>query len=352
MAKLINKDINYNLDSSNMQDAIASFPRQIDESFKIMEDWSPRNEYLEIQKVMILGMGGSAIGGDIAKVIVQNKCSVPIIINRSYSIPEWVDDKTLVIASSYSGNTAETLSSFKLCKEKKSSIIILSTGGILGDYAMEMNLDLIIIPKGFQPRAAIGFSFTLIILILRYFGFISDIIINNIKNSIIPVEKLSLNISQSNNLALEVATKIHNTCPIIYGSENLGWVIALRFRGQLAENSKMLSFHHHFPEQNHNEIEGWTKNENIMSQFSIIWIKDEEDHVETKLRMKITSSLLESVSGKQIIISQSGENRIERLLKLIHFIDWVSYFAALLNNVDPTPVNRIQELKNKITKIV
>ena len=175
---------------------------------------------------------------------------------------------------------------------------------------------------------------------------------NDVKNSIIPLEKLSLTISQSNNLAFEVAKKIHNTCPIIYGSENLGWVVALRVRGQLAENSKMLSFHHHFPEQNHNEIEGWTKNENIMIQFPIIWINDEDDHLETKLRMEITSSLLKSVSGEHVIISQSGENRIERLLKLIHFMDWVSYFAALLNKVDPTPVNRIQELKNKITKIV
>ena len=112
----------------------------------------------------------------------------------------------------------------------------------------------------------------------------------------------------------------------------------------------MLSFHYHFPEQNHNEIEGWTVNKNIMSQFSIIWLRDVDDHCKTQNRMDISSSLLESIPESQFNISQSGVNRVERLLKLIHFTDWISYYVALLNNVDPTPVHRIQELKTRISK--
>ena len=102
----------------------------------------------------------------------------------------------------------------------------------------------------------------------------------------------------------------------------------MRFRSQLAENAKMLSFHHHFPEQNHNEIEGWTVNQDIMSMLSIVWLKDEEDHLGTRARMRISSTLLESSAGSQLEISQLGVNRVERLLKLIHFIDWVSYYTA------------------------
>ena len=149
---------------------------------------------------------------------------------------------------------------------------------------------------------------------------------------------------------MEIAEEIYSTCPIIYGSEDLTWVVALRFRGQLAENAKMLSFHHHFPEQNHNEIEGWTVNKDIMCRFSIIWLRDVDDHTGIQARMNIASSLLETFPGSQINILQSGANRIERLLKLIHYTDWISYYTALLNNVDPTSINRIQELKDRIAK--
>ena len=147
-----------------------------------------------------------------------------------------------------------------------------------------------------------------------------------------------------------MAKEIHKTCPIIYGSEDLTWVAALRFRGQLAENAKMLSFHHHFPEQNHNEIEGWTVNPDIMDKFSIIWIKDEDDHPGIQARMRISANLLESSTGSQFEISQTGVHRVERLLKLIHYTDWISFYAALLNNVDPTPVTLIQELKVKLSE--
>ena len=317
-----------------------------------MNNWEPQNEYPGIQKIMVLGMGGSAIGGDVARVISQNSCTVPIIINRSYNIPEWVDSHTLILASSYSGGTEETLSAFAQCRERNCPIIVLSTGGKITELANEYGLDIVTVPSGFQPRAALGFSFSLILILLRSLGFVQSKTVKMVENSIEPLEILASELNRSENPALAIAEQIHSTCPIIYGSEDLTWIAALRFRGQLAENAKMLSFHHHFPEQNHNEIEGWTVNRDIMSRLSIVWLKDEEDHLGTRARMRISSTLLESSAGSQLEISQSGENRVERLLKLIHFTDWVSYYAALLNNVDPTPVNRIQELKLKISEIV
>ena len=190
----------------------------------------------------------------------------------------------------------------------------------------------------------------MIILLLNRLKFVPDEDIILVKNAIEPLEMLSLELNCSENSAVKIAEKIHTSCPIIYGSEDLTWVAALRFRGQLAENAKMLSFHHHFPEQNHNEIEGWTVNEDIMRRLTIIWFRDVDDHPGTQARMDISSSLLGSVPGCQLTISQSGAHRTERLLKLIHYTDWISYYAALLNNVDPTPVNRIQTLKDRIAK--
>ena len=342
--------LNSSLDKSNMKLAIAQFPDQISKSFDIMKSWSPQKIYKDINNILIIGMGGSAIGGDVARVIAQNDCSLPIFVNRSYNIPDWVGANTLVIASSYSGNTEETLSAFNQCKQKKSSIIAITTGGDIENYANQYKLDKILVPCGYQPRAALGFSFTCILILLNRLGFISDKIIDILYDVIDPLMSMSLQMQNNDNEALKIAEKIYTTCPIIYGSEDLTWVAALRFRGQLAENSKMLAFHHNFPEQNHNEIEGWTCNKNIMDNMSIIWIHDTSDHIGVKSRMRISSKLLDLKAGLQVQIKQEGLNRIHRLIKLIHFTDWVSYYAALLNNVDPTPVNRIQELKLKISE--
>ena len=341
--------LNTELDQSDMRGAIGGFPHQINQSFSIMSNWTPQNNYIDIRVIMVLGMGVSAISGDVARVISQNSCTVPIIVNRSYNIPKWVDSHTLILASSYSGDTVETLSAFVQCRERNCPIIVLSTGGKITELVNEYGLDVVTVPSGLQPRAALGFSFSLILIMLKRLGFVQSETVTMVENSIEPLETLVSELNRSENPALTIAEQIHNTSPIIYGSEDLTWVSAVRFRGQLAENAKMLSFHHHFPEQNHNEIEGWTMNSDIMSRFSIIWLKDEEDHPGTQARMKISSTLLESAAGCQLDISQTGENRVERLLKLIHFTDWVSYYAALLNNVDPTPVNRIQELKLRIS---
>ena len=350
MDQVLEQHINMELDHSNMKGAIANFPSQIKESFDIIRSWSPVNTYMGIQNIMVLGMGGSAIGGDVARVMAQNHCTVPIIVNRSYTIPQWVDTQTLILASSYSGDTEETLSAFLQCRERNCPIVVLSTGGELTDSANELGLDKISIPRGYQPRAALGFSFTLLLLTLQRLGFLSKEVIDGVKNSITPLEILSSELSKSENKALEIAKKIHITCPIIYGSEDLTWVAALRFRGQLAENAKMLSFHHNFPEQNHNEIEGWTTNPDIMNRLSIIWLRDVDDHPRTQIRMDISSSLLNAYAGSHLTISQMGSQRTERLLKLIHIIDWISFYAALLNTVDPTPVDRIQELKGRISQ--
>ena len=234
------------LDQSDMRGAITEFPNQIKKSFSIMSTWKARLEYRNIENIMVLGMGGSAIGGDVARVLALNANSVPIIINRSYNIPEWVGSNTLILACSYSGGTEETLSAFAQCRERNCPIIVLSTGGIITDYADKYDLDRIPIPSGYQPRAALGFSFSLILILLHRLGFVQSQIIEMVEKSIKSLELLSIEMNKDENKAITIAENIHTTCPIIYGSEELTWVAALRFRGQLAENAKMLSFHNHF----------------------------------------------------------------------------------------------------------
>ena len=166
------------------------------------------------------------------------------------------------------------------------------------------------------------------------------------------ITKLCDELSDCNdeNPAVILANEIHSMCPKIYGSEDLTWVAALRFRGQLEENAKMLAFHHSIPEQNHNEIEGWSSHPNLLATKRIIWLRDKDDHPRSLGRMEVTKKLLDGQAGKQLEIVEKGRSPLIRLLKMIHFNDWVSYYAALLNNVDPTPVERIKKLKEEIAK--
>ncbi len=339
-------------DKSNMHDAILSFPTQIKQILDMMEDWNPQHSYSGINNILILGMGGSAIGGDCAKVISQNSCSIPILVNRSYNIPKWVNKSTLVLASSYSGNTEETLSAFHQCISVNAKVLVISTGGEITELANKNNLDVFKIPTGFQPRAALGFSFSSILMVLNKLNFIEDKLVNELSNSVELLSKYSSKFTSENedNPAIEYADKISNSIPVIYGSEDMTWVIAYRFRCQLEENSKVLAFHHHIPEQNHNEIEGWNQYPDFLENISIIWLKDEDDHIRSLKRMNISKDILRDIPKQQIIIETKGKSRVTRFLKLIHFTDWISYYLALQNKIDPTPVMRIQDLKRKMNE--
>ncbi len=334
-----------------MHAAIAGFPGQILHILDAIKSWKVENAPDRYSSILILGMGGSAIGGDLLKTAVGSQCKIPIMVNRSYTIPAWVNEHCFVVASSYSGNTEETLSAFAAAEKQSAHITVLSTGGTLTDLAIKKGYDLIKVPGGLQPRAALGYSFTALVGILLRAGFITADLTNELGKAARSIRQLSseLQIENPENEALQIARKIHNTLPVIYGVEGFSEVAALRFRGQLAENAKMLAWHFALPEQNHNEIEGWTCNPDLMKKLAIVWLADEADHPRVAKRREITSGLLNEKSAFQITLHATGDSPIERLLKLIHLLDWISYYTALLNEIDPTPVNRIMLLKGKMS---
>lgn len=347
-------DLKTKHDLANMFDAINGFSIQIQDSVNQMKNWTPDNKPIDVRNILILGMGGSAIGGDIARVVLQNECDVPILVNRSYNIPAWVNGHTLVIASSYSGNTEETLSGLDQCIARRAQIIAMTTGGRVGGIAVENSFDVIPMVPGLQPRAALGYSFTLLLMALIKLEFGKADLVNQLENAVIKLDSISesLNKFDDDNYAIKVSKKIYESIPVIYGSEDLTWVAALRFRGQLAENSKMMAFHHHIPEHNHNEIEGWNSYPELLKKLVIIWLPDQQDHKRSLARMKISRELLSDLPSSQINITADGNSPLVRLLLLIHTIDWISYYTALLNETDPTPVNRIMSLKDEMSKIL
>ena len=164
-----------------------------------------------------------------------------------------------------------------------------------------------------------------------------------VERSIKSLELLSIEMNKDENKALTIAENIHTTCPIIYGSEELTWVAALRFRGQLAENAKMLSFHNHFPEQNHNEIEAFENT--IIDNINILWINDISIDKRTKKRIKITSEILKNYGSKHNI-EFNGSNFFIRQMRIIYFLDWVSFYCAILLETNPYPIDKIKKLKS------
>lgn len=339
-------------DPQSMKNAIYDFANDIERAVEISKSISLHNSYNSIHNIIIAGMGGSAIGGDINNMLLKNDLSIPLYVSRNYNIPKWANKNTLVIVSSYSGETEETLSAFEDALSKECQIFGITTGGTLSKTLSNNNLDFILIPPGLQPRAALAYSFIPMLFFLLEIELIKIDLYNDLINSsrLIKSVRDIYNCNDERNETWALANKIYDTIPVIYGETDNTSIVALRWCNQLSENSKMLAFCNDLPELNHNEIVGWENNSRLLKELCIIWINDKSNHERTLMRQVITNKILANVVKKQIEVSCSGDSRFERLLHLIHFGDWVSFWCAYLHDTDPSPVEKISKLKNELAK--
>ena len=338
------------IDLDSMASQIESLYLQIQDSIKIMSVFSSNNnQYNGIinnyNKILIIGMGGSAIGGDFAKKIIEKQSSIPIFILRDYQIPNWVDKKTFIIASSYSGNTEETLSAYRECLSRGCRSIVISTGGELTKIANDNNIGVVSLPPGYQPRAAIGYSLSILLLLFTELGLCEKDIIDDLKSTI--DDCLGKNSIED---AKSLAKKLYNKFPVIYSGTGYMEILSVRLKGQLAENAKILSYQSAFPEHNHNEIEGWNNLEDFISNFLVIWIIDDFDSKHIKKRMRIVQDMINKHTKYQHELHLKGNSIIERVFFMIHMIDWVSFYLAILYKTNPSPVNNIKNLKILMNK--
>ena len=342
------------LDKSNMFKSINDFSVHIEESFNLFKKKSSiTKSYHDINKIMVLGMGGSAIAGLLIKELLKTNIDIPIEVNQGYDIPKWVNDKTLILACSYSGNTEETLISCKNCFEKTSKIIGISKGGKLFDLLKNKGInDYVKMPDGLQPRAALGFSFSLILILLNKLELINNYFIDELRDSVLELKEKTkeYSLEDENNIAYSTANKIYNKNPIIYAQEGIFNIIGYRFKCQLVENSKVLAFNNAVPEMNHNEIEAYTNTVNIKGNFIVIWINDSSYHNRNKKRIQIVSNILKNKVKEQLFleIKEHNENKILKYLNYIHLVDWISYHIAILNKIDPSIIPNINKLKKTL----
>lgn len=307
-----------------------------------------------VRNIAFTGLGGSAIGADVIRCYTAGEIKVPIIVNRNYTLPNFVDENTLLFTSSYSGNTEETLSAYKKAKEKKARIVAISSDGTLEKLTKEDGTPCIKIPAGFPPRCALGYAFIPLLLILCKLGFIGDKekeideavdILSELKN------ELGIESPADTNTAKRIALMLEHKFPIIYGADDHIDVAIRRWRGQLAENSKHLASSHVFPEMNHNEIVGWDFPVELMKEFVVIFLRDSGDHKRIARRMDITKEILSKKKINAVEVFSKGKGLLSRIMSLIYIGDMASFYLAILNGVDPTPVDRVTYLKKELARV-
>jgi glucose/mannose-6-phosphate isomerase len=339
------------LDSSHMLSLLTSFPDQLGEAMEIMRQVRLSVKKKAIRNVVVAGLGGSAIGGDLLRTYVVDEVELPILVNRGYTLPGFVDSSTLVFASSYSGDTEETLAACRQAIRRKSQIIGITSGGKLIQLAAEAGFSVIRIPAGYPPRAALGYSFVALLLSMAKLGFIGKQ-----EESLREAQELvrqkgaeyHLSAPLEENEAKQFALKLQGKLPFIYAWSHHFEAVAIRWRGQLAENSKQLSSHHLFPEMNHNEIVGWGMPDAMIKNTAVVLLRDRGEPKPIGKRMEITKELIAPIAAETVEAWATGTSLLARLFSLLYLGDWVSFYLAVLNGVDPTPVHRIDVLKRRL----
>lgn len=349
-----------NLDQSNMLKILKDFPEQIILANQIGEEAPFLSKEVSSNNFILMGMGGSAIGGDLLRSYLNgiggNKINMSI--SRGYNLPKYADDTYNFIASSYSGGTEETISSIKEAIELQGNIICITSGGEIENICKNSSLPVINIPGGMMPRCALGLSFFSLLQLFLKTNLISDevksVIKSSIDNTIELLKKKSLiysNIDNEKNYALSIAKMIKNNIAIIYSGNELMDVVNLRWRGQIQENSKALAFGNVFPEMNHNEINSWIYPDDLLKRFVAIYLSDKDYHPKVKARIKAVDNILSEKMDGTVKIESMAPNLLSRMFDILYLGDWVSFYLALLNDEDPTPIPLIMRLKDELSKI-
>jgi len=303
----------------------------------------------KVRNIVLTGLGGSAISGDVFLNYSHNELKVPFIVNRNYFMPSFVNENTLVIASSYSGNTEETIAATKHALEKGAQILCITTGGKLEELALQNDLAIVFLQKGFQPRYALWINISTLIKSLQNLKFIpnQNNIIEEIKSLL---EEKAVEFSEENNRTYKIAESLIGFIPVVYSADNFTSGVGNRLKEQFNENSKIHSFHNVLPEMNHNEIIGWETFSPNLLNAKIIQLKDVNYHPRVKKRFDIVSGLMQK-AGCEVLTLESNENDFKvRLFDLIYTGDWISYYLAILRGKDPSEIDNINYLKQELAK--
>ncbi len=328
-----------------MNQLIEKFPAQLIEALEIGEGATINPHSEEITKVYVAGLGGSGIGADFVNSFIREESPIPYNTGKAYSIPKYVDKNTLAIASSYSGNTEETLYSFNEMIKTGAKIVVISSGGKLIELAKEHGYDYIVLPGDWpSPRACLGFSLVQQLFVMKKLGFISGESILSIKSSI---DLIKYNQEEIKEEAKKVANFLFQKRPIIYSTDRIE-PVAVRFRQQINENAKKLCWHHVIPEMNHNELVGW---KDADDEYAVVYLRNADDFNRNSVRIDINKKIIGKLTPNILEIHSKGKNLVERSMYLVHLVDWVTWYLSDLRKMDSIEVDVIDYLKGELAKV-
>jgi glucose/mannose-6-phosphate isomerase len=328
---------------SDMNTLIAEFPQNITEALEIASKAKISTPKNAISNVLICGMGGSGIGGRLVAKWLEDELSVPVAFAQDYGIPGFVSENTLVIGSSYSGNTEETMSSVELALKKGVHLIGITSGGKLQALCEENGYDVIVVPGGNPPRAALAYSLVQLLHIFAELGMSSKDRLDEIAKARDLIVAEQATIRQA---GLDMASFVHGNVPIFYGTTDYEPVL-VRARQQFNENGKNLGWSHAIPEMNHNELVGWGGGDD---RFALVVLETDDVHPRNAKRLEITKATIAKKTKHLMTVKAKGNSRIERSIYLINIVDWASLYITELNGADPIDIEIIDYLKGELAK--
>lgn len=328
-----------------MDSLIQKFPAQLLEALQIGTAATIKPHTNPINKVYVAGMGGSGIGANFVSEFIKGECPVPYLIGKGYNIPQYVDQNTLFIASSYSGNTEETLASVNAAIASGAKIVCIASGGKLIDLAKSNDWDFILLPAGSpSPRACLGYSLVQQLCILNKLGLISETSLKSVKAA---SDLINFDQDEIKNKAEKIAQIIHGKTPVIYTTDRMESV-AVRLRQQLNENSKILCWHHVIPEMNHNELVGWKHSH---QNIAVLCFRNRDDVRRNAVRTDIVKEILSQKASSFIEIYSKGQSLIEKSIYFVHLSDWISWYLSVLTQADAIEIEVIDYLKKELSKM-
>jgi glucose/mannose-6-phosphate isomerase len=338
------------LDPQNMLAEIDSLPDQLQKAWKLGSE-QPLPKWDGIRQVLITGMGGSAIGADLLAAYASPTCSVPIFIHRDYGLPAWArGPDTLVIASSHSGNTEETLSAFDQASAKGCRCLAIATGGKLLQAASESSTPLWTFEHKGQPRAAVGYSFGLLLAVLVRLNLLADPT-NELESAIITMHQqqdhMRADIPAVNNMAKRIAGQLVGRWVVLVGADILA-PVARRWKGQINELAKALAQFEILPEADHNTLAGTLNPEELVDRAIVLFLQAPSYHPRNLLRTELTRKnfMLQGINTD--FVKAEGDTPLAHLWTALHFGDYVAYYLAMAYGVDPTPIDVLANFKEEL----
>lgn len=333
-------------DPSGMLEAVAGLPRQCTDGYSLAASAPDLPSAEGVENVAFCGMGGSAVAGDVLRVLSASRLGVPVQVIRSPELPEWCQPHTLIVVSSYSGDTAEAVSCLEEAIRRGCRVVAVTSGGEVARRTEELGLGRVLVPGGLQPRAAVGLLTLGTLGALEVTGLLPSMredVDECVHELEVLVDQLAPGVPTTINVAKQVAEAVGEAVPVVWGAEGLGAVAASRWKTQMNENAKVPAFASSLPELDHNEVVGWSRDRG--HGYLVVTLRHDGEHPDVAARWELSTRIVEDAGARTLEVWAHGRSALARLFSLVVVGDFASTYLGIARGVDPTPVDAIARLK-------